>query len=590
MRQNLVTLKTGQNKQVKDTKEWTGHRTEEARGTLRKLHHSSKMASERLLLKQTTIDTWTLKEQLALASAVVRSEDQNWVSVAKRMKPFSEDGRPDDWFSQKNCAQQYNLLLAKFETPKRKRGDVPMTESEAILKKLTADRIEELSALVQLEADELRSLAEECQLLEDENLSEETLMKIQARVEAEEMIERRKEEDLKRKLQERDRKKQAIEDALKAQASSVPLKGAALAAVLQYAAKTQKATIAMENKKTDVIMSKAPITNGVQEPSSKSTESEQPVAQNQQCNSIVVEHGKENTGTVIEEKAKDPPELELDTIVDECEPLAEEEAVPLDEEKAVAQVPMKADIVIKEDKKEKELELAPESEAVIEDKVTSPEKKTVPLKEDKEDQEEKEDPKNGAYDEKIEEIENKDINIIEDIRVETSEKTETDESKSDKKTVLSIISNGKKSDSDKIAIPSPNIKKDEDPEAKIKTEDSGVKVSKVDEVAEKENGDKTNKSNSEGQKRSSKTRTAFLKDSRSILSTVRNHGSFEVLAKQLVLAASKEVSTSKSGLSMDAIESKIESGAIANPNDLLRDLSLLFLNVIMATTSTTEVT
>ena len=78
---------------------------------------------QRLLLKQTAIDTWSLKEQLGLASAVLRSGDQNWVSVSRQMKPFSEDGRPPDWFSQKNCALQYNLLLGKTDTPRRKRGE-----------------------------------------------------------------------------------------------------------------------------------------------------------------------------------------------------------------------------------------------------------------------------------------------------------------------------------------------------------------------------------------------------------------------------------------------------------------------------------
>ena len=78
---------------------------------------------QRLLLKQTAIDTWSLKEQLGLASAVLRSGDQNWVSVSRQMKPFSEDGRPSDWFSQKNCALQYNLLLNKVDTPRRKRGE-----------------------------------------------------------------------------------------------------------------------------------------------------------------------------------------------------------------------------------------------------------------------------------------------------------------------------------------------------------------------------------------------------------------------------------------------------------------------------------
>lgn len=37
-------------------------------------------AQQRLILKQMAIDTWTLKEQLGLASAVLRSGDQNWVN------------------------------------------------------------------------------------------------------------------------------------------------------------------------------------------------------------------------------------------------------------------------------------------------------------------------------------------------------------------------------------------------------------------------------------------------------------------------------------------------------------------------------
>ena len=96
-------------------------------------------SSSRLQLKQTPIDVWSLREQLGLASAVLRSGDQNWVSVSRQMKPFSEEGRPNDWFSQKNCALQYNLLLEKVDTPRRKRSDkseVTETPGEAIVRLL----------------------------------------------------------------------------------------------------------------------------------------------------------------------------------------------------------------------------------------------------------------------------------------------------------------------------------------------------------------------------------------------------------------------------------------------------------------------
>ena len=89
---------------------------------------------QRLKLKQTPIDTWSLKEHLTLASAVLkwvyiqcvnypkeikqinirncvvdvsvkgiimtnvfRNGDQNWVSVSRTMKQLGEGGRPSDW-------------------------------------------------------------------------------------------------------------------------------------------------------------------------------------------------------------------------------------------------------------------------------------------------------------------------------------------------------------------------------------------------------------------------------------------------------------------------------------------------------------
>lgn len=39
-------------------------------------------------------------------------------SVSRSLKPFGEHHRPQDWFSQKNCALQYAELLENVETPK----------------------------------------------------------------------------------------------------------------------------------------------------------------------------------------------------------------------------------------------------------------------------------------------------------------------------------------------------------------------------------------------------------------------------------------------------------------------------------------
>ena len=60
---------------------------------------------QRLNLKRTPIDTWSLREQLNLASAVLKSGDQNWVTVSRMMKQLAEPGRPNDWINQKTCAR-----------------------------------------------------------------------------------------------------------------------------------------------------------------------------------------------------------------------------------------------------------------------------------------------------------------------------------------------------------------------------------------------------------------------------------------------------------------------------------------------------
>ena len=105
---------------------------------------------QRLTLKRQT-DTWSLREQLTLASAVLKSGDQNWVTVSRMMKQFAEPGRPHDWINQKTCAAQYNLLEEKFDIRRPKRGEkIEAGESpmELIVKKLSLERIEELGQYI----------------------------------------------------------------------------------------------------------------------------------------------------------------------------------------------------------------------------------------------------------------------------------------------------------------------------------------------------------------------------------------------------------------------------------------------------------
>uniref|UniRef100_A0A8D0BJW7 Bromodomain-containing protein 8 n=1 Tax=Salvator merianae TaxID=96440 RepID=A0A8D0BJW7_SALMN len=121
------------------------------------------------LLSVGPTEPWSIREKLCLASSVMRSGDQNWVSVSRAIKPFAEPGRPPDWFSQKHCASQYSELLETTETPKRKRGEkgeVVETVEDVIVRKLTAERVEELKKLIKETQEKYRQLKRDAELIQ----------------------------------------------------------------------------------------------------------------------------------------------------------------------------------------------------------------------------------------------------------------------------------------------------------------------------------------------------------------------------------------------------------------------------------------
>ncbi|XP_035982921.1 bromodomain-containing protein 8 isoform X1 [Fundulus heteroclitus] len=121
------------------------------------------------LLNVGPTEPWSIREKLCLASSVMRSGDQNWVSVSRAIKPFSEPGRPPDWFSQKHCASQYSELLEATEAPKRKRGEkgeVVETIEDVIVRRLTTERIEELKRLQRDTQEQYRKLKKEVELIQ----------------------------------------------------------------------------------------------------------------------------------------------------------------------------------------------------------------------------------------------------------------------------------------------------------------------------------------------------------------------------------------------------------------------------------------
>ena len=86
-----------------------------------------------------------------------------------------------DWFSQKNCALQYNLLQEKFDIPRPKRGEKVeegQSPAEIIVKKLSVERANELQKILEEEKAEILKLEEETELLSSYDITEEQLQKI----------------------------------------------------------------------------------------------------------------------------------------------------------------------------------------------------------------------------------------------------------------------------------------------------------------------------------------------------------------------------------------------------------------------------
>ena len=113
---------------------------------------------------------------------------------------------------------------------------------EAIVKRLTTDRIKELRKLIEAETIELMQLEDECKILSDDNISDEKLKEIEIAIEKEEKAEAEQKAIHENWLKEREEKKQAILAALKAHTSKLPLKGAAAAAVQQAGAARRAST------------------------------------------------------------------------------------------------------------------------------------------------------------------------------------------------------------------------------------------------------------------------------------------------------------------------------------------------------------
>lgn len=148
---------------------------------------------ERLQLKRMPLENWSISEQLYLASAVACSGDQNWMSVSRQLKAVCGNNRPSDWFSQKSCAAQYEMLLENVEPTKRKKRNekdtcqtIVETPIELIVRKLTQERIVELNKLIQDEREEFQKLKHELNGIHNNTYSESQLREMLQQIDNEE--------------------------------------------------------------------------------------------------------------------------------------------------------------------------------------------------------------------------------------------------------------------------------------------------------------------------------------------------------------------------------------------------------------------
>lgn len=156
---------------------------------------------ERLQLKRMPLENWSINEQLYLASAVACSGDQNWMSVSRQLKSVCGNNRPSDWFSQKSCAAQYEMLLENVEPTKRKKRNekdtgqtIVETPIELIVRKLTQERIVELNKMIQEEREEFQKLRNEIAGIQSNAFDENQLREMLLHIENEEKQRERKQQ------------------------------------------------------------------------------------------------------------------------------------------------------------------------------------------------------------------------------------------------------------------------------------------------------------------------------------------------------------------------------------------------------------
>ncbi|XP_034127367.1 bromodomain-containing protein 8 [Drosophila guanche] len=177
-------------------------------------------------MNRAPLDTWTKREHLCLASSVSCSGDQNWITVSRTLKTVcgngnSNNSRPADWYSQKNCAVQYGNLLESVEATKRKKRSSESsagvsspasveTPTELLLRRLTEERMQEIKAQMRSDQEMYLKIQREIDSLQSDEVDEQEMQDMWQEIEKEQETKRIEEMKLENQMREREQRKKEM--------------------------------------------------------------------------------------------------------------------------------------------------------------------------------------------------------------------------------------------------------------------------------------------------------------------------------------------------------------------------------------------
>ncbi|KAG0241029.1 Bromodomain-containing protein 8 [Mortierella sp. GBA43] len=111
-------------------------------------------------------EPWSVLENLVLVQAIYKCGDTNWVAIARTIKGHPQIHRSSNFFSQKNCAIQYTLLMENLKAETRSKQSRSNEAGTSVTQvklagQLYNQRILEIKAMIRKDEERFRALVAE---------------------------------------------------------------------------------------------------------------------------------------------------------------------------------------------------------------------------------------------------------------------------------------------------------------------------------------------------------------------------------------------------------------------------------------------